>query len=294
MNVALILRLIMLVGIIAMGLYFIVDCFKHKEDFKGLSVKRGIILGIIGLVANLLDTLGIGSFGPTTAAMKLTKTCEDEYIPGVLNVGDAFPVCFEAWLFIGSVDMDGLTLASMIIAAMLGAVIGVRILVGWDVKKIRLGMGVCLIILGVLMVMRQLGVGPFGVAGTALGLSGVKLVIACVVQFVLGALMMIGVGLYTPCIALCSIMGMNITAAFPVMMGSCAYLMIAGSFAFIKAGKYDRFAALMNATAGCVGVFLAYTIITNLPLNVLFWILVCVMFLVGFMMINDSRKTVTS
>ena len=290
MNVALILRLIMLVGIIAMGIYFAMDCFKHKEDFRGVSIKRGVILALIGCIANLLDTLGIGSFGPTTAAMKLTKTCKDENIPGVLNVGDAFPVCFEAWLFIASVEMDGLTLVSMIVAAMLGAVIGVRILVGWDVKKIRLGMGICLLLLGILMVMRQLNFGPFGVAGTALGLSGVKLVIACVIQFVLGALMMIGVGLYTPCIALCSLMGMNITTAFPVMMGSCAYLMIAGSFAFIKAGKYDRFAALMNAIPGCVGVFLAYTIITNLPMNVLFWILVCVMFVVSFMMINDSRK----
>lgn len=290
MNVALILRVVMAVGIAAMGIYFAMDCFKHKEDFKGITVKRAIILALIGCIANLLDTLGIGSFGPTTAAMKLTKTCDDEYIPGVLNIGDAFPVCFEAWLFIGSVEMDGLTLASMIIAAMLGAVIGVRVLVGWDVQKIRLGMGICLLLLGVLMVMRQLGVGPFGEAGTALGLTGAKLVIACLVQFVLGALMMIGVGLYTPCIALCSLMGMNISAAFPVMMGSCAYLMIAGSFAFIKAGKYDRFAALMNAIPGCVGVFLAYTIITNLPMNVLFWILVCVMFIVGFMMINDSRK----
>lgn len=291
MNVAFVLRAVMLVGIIAMGAYFIKDCFAHKEDFQGLSIKRGIILGLIGCIANLLDTLGIGSFGPTTAAMKLTKTCDDENIPGVLNIGDAFPVCFEAWLFIGSVEMDGLTLAAMIIGAMLGALIGVRVLVGWNVQKIRLGMGICLLLLGVLMVMRQLGVGPFGTTGEALGLTGIKLIVAVLIQFVLGALMMIGVGLYTPCIALCSLMGMNITAAFPVMMGSCAYLMIVGSFAFIKAGKYDRFAALMNAIPGCLGVFLAYTVITKLPMNVLFWILVCVMFIVGFIMINDSRKT---
>jgi len=290
MNVSFILRLVMLIGIIAMGTYFITDCFKHKEDFKGITVQRAIILGLIGCIANLLDTLGIGSFGPSTAAMKLTKTCEDKNIPGVLNIGDAFPVALEAWLFIDAVDMDGLTLVLMIAFAMIGAIIGVRILVGWNVQKIRLGMGICLLILGVLMVLRQLQIGPFGVTGTALGLTGIKLIIACIIQFVLGALMMIGVGLYTPCIALCSILGMNITAAFPVMMGSCAYLMIAGSFAFIKAGKYDRFAALMNATAGCVGVILAYTIITNLPLNVLFWILVCIMFIVGVMMINDSRK----
>jgi uncharacterized membrane protein YfcA len=290
MSVGFILRIVLMIWLAIFAIYFLGDCIKHKEDFKGASVKETVIQGIIGCIFNLLDTLGIGSFGPTTAALKLTKTCDDEMIPGVLNVGDTFPVCFEAILFIAAVEMDGLTLATMIAASVVGAVIGVKVLARWDAQKIRLGMGVALLFLGILMVLRQLGVGPFGVSGTAIGLRGAKLIIAIVIQFVLGALMMIGVGLYTPCIALCSLLGMNITTAFPVMMGSCAYLMLAGSMEFIKVGKYDRKCALMQAIPGCVGVFLAYTIVTNLPMNILFWILVCVMFIVSFMMLNDARK----
>lgn len=290
MSIAFALRTVLIIWLIIFAIYFLRDCWKHKEDFIGKSIKETIIQAVIGCIFNLLDTLGIGSFGPTTAALKLTKTCDDELIPGVLNVGDTFPVCFEAILFIAAVEMDGITLVTMIAAAVVGALVGAKVLVGLDANKIRIGMGIALLLLGLLMVLRQLGVGPFGVSGDAIGLTGIKLIIAIVIQFILGALMMIGVGLYTPCIALCSLMGMNIGTAFPVMMGSCAYLMLAGSMEFIRAGKYDRKCALMQAIPGCVGVFLAYTIVTNLPMNVLFWVLVCVMFLVAFMMLNDARK----
>ena len=57
--------------------------------------------------------------------------------------------------------------------------------------------------------------------GTATGLSGIKLVVGVVINFFLGALMMIGVGLYAPCMALVGALGMNIGVAFPIMMGSC-------------------------------------------------------------------------
>ena len=51
--------------------------------------------------------------------------------------------------------------------------------------------------------------GPFGTVGTALGLRGGKLVIAVVVNFVFGALMSIGVGLYAPCMAMVLALGME-------------------------------------------------------------------------------------
>ena len=87
-----------------------------EEQWKK-GMKNAPITMVIGIVANFFDTLGIGSFAPTSTALKLTKTCDDINIPGTLNVGDTVPVCIEAFLFFGFVDMDILTLASMIIAA---------------------------------------------------------------------------------------------------------------------------------------------------------------------------------
>src|SRR5215813_7435486 len=55
----------------------------------------------VGFGTNFFDTLGIGSFAPTTAIFKLQRRMPDEEIPGTLNVGHALPVVVEALIFIG-------------------------------------------------------------------------------------------------------------------------------------------------------------------------------------------------
>ena len=39
----------------------------------------------LGAVTNFFDTLGIGSFAPTTAWLKLRKLVPDAYLPATLN-----------------------------------------------------------------------------------------------------------------------------------------------------------------------------------------------------------------
>ncbi len=53
-------------------------------------------------------------------------------------------------------------------------------------------------------------------------------------NFLLGALMTLGIGLYAPCMILVSLLGMSERTAFPIMMGSCAFLMPVGSLRFIR------------------------------------------------------------
>jgi uncharacterized membrane protein YfcA len=72
-----------------------------------------------------IDTLGIGSFAPTTAYFKLRARMPDEEIPGTLNAGQALPTLTQALIFIATVSVDSITLISMIIAAVLGAWLGV-------------------------------------------------------------------------------------------------------------------------------------------------------------------------
>ena len=197
---------------------------------------------MVGVVANFFDTLGIGSYATSCALFKIRGSIKDIYIPGTLNVGDTLPVLLEAFLFFGFVEIDTLTLISMLIAAVLGAFVGAGIVTKWDQHMVRVGMCVGLLILGTVMACKAAGIGPFGLAGTALGLKGIKLIIAVVVNFFLGALMNIGVGLYAPCMALVAVLGLNIGAAFPIMMGSCAYLMAFGNGPkFIKENRFDMF-----------------------------------------------------
>ena len=115
-------------------------------------------------------------------------------------------------------------------------------------------------------------------------------IIGVVVNFILGALMMVGVGLYAPCMALCLLLGLSADMAFPIMMGSCAFLMPPGSIPFIKAGKYHRAAALPLIISGSIGVLIACFVITSLPLTLLTWVVVGVMFICAFNFYKDAKK----
>ena len=244
---------------------------------------------MVGVVANFFDTLGIGSYATSCALFKIRGSIKDIYIPGTLNVGDTLPVLLEAFLFFGFVEIDTLTLVSMLVAAVLGAFVGAGIVTKWDQHTVRLGMGVGLLILGVVMACKVAGVGPFGQTGTALSLSGVKLIIAVVVNFFLGALMNIGVGLYAPCLALVSVLGMNVGAAFPIMMGSCAYLMAFGNGPkFIKENRFDMVCTLCQMIGGVIGVCIAYFLVKKLPLDVLLQLVIVVVFFTSFMFFKDA------
>ena len=245
----------------------------------------------VGFVANFFDTLGIGSFAPSSTMFKLFKSVDDINVPGTLNVGDTVAVCLEAFLFFDLVDMDPLTLILMLVSSVLGAYLMAGIVSRFDRKRVRFAMFVGLFILASIMLMRWLEVGPFGSIGTELGLRGFKLVVAVVVNFVLGALMSIGVGLYAPCMALCVILGLDVGCAFPAMMGSCAFLMAFGNGPkFIKEGRFDMHASVMQAVFGAVGVFCAYFIVKSLPLRTLTLIVVIVCFITSFLYLHDAIK----
>lgn len=287
MNIAKILVWVLIAWTAVFGVYYIIDVLKHKEDFKSVKYIPAII---IGALANFFDTLGIGSFATSTTAFKFTKTCPDDLIPGTLNVAYAIPVVVEAVVFIQKVTVDPLTLVLMIGAAILGAVIGASVVSKWNLKKVRIALGAALIALAIVMICKLLRVGPFGIVGTATGLTGVKLAIGVIANFVLGALMVVGLGLYAPCMALVLLLGMSTDVAFPIMMGSCAFLMPSAGIKFVKEGKYNRATSLVLTISGIIGVLVACFIITSLPLTALTWIVTAVMFICAFIFFNDAKK----
>lgn len=253
--------------------------------------KHAVATAITGFVANFLDTLGIGSFAPSSAAFKMTKSVDDVLVPGTLNVGDTVPVCVEAFLFFGFVEMDVLTLILMLVASVVGSILMAGIVSSFDRKKVRYALFVGLFLLATVILLKVLNVPPFGTVGTALGLRGAKLVIAVVGNFIFGALMSIGVGLYAPCMAMVLALGMDAGCAFPAMMGSCAYLMAFGNGPkFIAEGRYDMFASLMQAIFGALGVLVAYIFVKSLPLETLTKVIVAVVYLTAFLYLRDAIK----
>ena len=242
----------------------------------------------VGFVTNFFDTLGIGSFAPATAWFKLRARIADENIPGTLNTGQALPTMLQAFIFIAIVRVDTLTLVSMILAAVVGAWLGVGLVARWSRRAIQLGMGFALLCAAVLFLAANLGWMPGGADATAL--RGGTLLFAVAMNALLGALMMLGVGLYAPCLVLVSLLGMSPLAAFPIMMGSCGLLMPVGGARFIAARRYSLGAALGLAVGGIPGVLLAAYVVKSLPLAWLRWLVLLVVLYAAFAMLRAARR----
>lgn len=240
----------------------------------------------VGFFANFMDTLGVGSFAITSSIYKLLNAIPDDLIPGTMNVGHALPTITEAFIFLAAVVVEPKTLASMIAAAVLGAYFGAGIVSGWSKRKIQIGLGLALIAAAILMLGSVLKFIPIG--GDANGLTGAKFWIAVGANFFFGAIQQLGVGLYAPCMILIYLLGMNQRAAFPIMMGSCAFLMPVGGYKFIKARRYSPKAALGLTLGGIPAVFLAAFIVKSLPLTYVKWLVVFVVLYTAIMLLRSA------
>ena len=287
MSAATILLIIMWIFAAVFFVVLVKDVLAHKDELD--KTKLGYN-SIISIIANFFDTLGIGSYAIATSAWKFNKSVRDDLIPGTLNVAFGIPICVEATITMTRIEMDSLTLVLMIAAAIIGSILGAKIISKLDIMKIRVVMGVALIIVAAITLCKINAVGPFGILGTARGLEGGMLVVGVVANFILGILMTAGIGLYAPCMAIVLLLGMSADVAFPVMMGSCAYLCPACGITFIKEGKYNRASTIPMIFTGAIGVLIAGFIVTSLPLTVLTYLVCVVMVICAVMFFHDAKK----
>ncbi|MGL5054114.1 MAG: TSUP family transporter [Fusobacteriaceae bacterium] len=272
-------------------LFVFLKDYIQKKRLNEIENNDTCKIAITGFVVNFLDTLGIGSFAITTTIFKQWKMVKDRIIPGTLNTSMCIPIMAEALIFINKVEVDPRTLISMIVAAVIGAFWGSGIVSKLDEKKVQIGMSLALLSVFLLMLSGKLGILPIG--GEATGLYGVKLVVAIVCNFILGALMTLGIGLYAPCMALVLSLGMNPLVAFPVMMGSCAFLMPVAGIKFIKEGAYDAKVTFIITIFGVLGVMVAVYFVKSLPLDKVVWIVMVAILYTAVKLFLDSKKVKT-
>jgi uncharacterized membrane protein YfcA len=258
----------------------------QAADGRSAPGRPSVLDTAIGFVTNFFDTLGIGSFATTSAFFKVWGLVRDEQIPGTLNVGHTLPSIVQAFIFIAVVQVDVVTLILMIAASVVGAWLGAGVVSHWPRRNIQIGMGSALLGAATIMALSQLSLVPAG--GDRTGLAGATLALAIGVNLILGALMTIGIGLYAPCMILVSLLGMNPSAAFPIMMGSCAFLMPVGSIQFIRAQKYNLKSALGLTIGGVPGVLLAAFLVKSLPLSAVRWLVVAVVVYTAVMMLRTA------
>ena len=275
--------------LVAFAIWFIyiltADFVKHKNNLEQVS---WIKTGIIGFVVNFFDVLGIGAFAPQTALLKFTGQTSDKLIPGTMNVANTIPVLIQAIIFIQVIKVEPDTLVVMFLTAMAGAFAGAGIIAKLSENKIRFTISIALLITAAFRLANKLH--WIHGEGVAIGIHGWKLVIAGVVNFILGAMMTAGVGLYAPCMALVFIMGLSPQVAFPIMMGSCAFLMPPASYKFIKSGAYNRKAAIGMAIPGSIAVLIAAFIVKSLPLDTLRWLVIFIIIYTSITMFWSAVK----
>ena len=101
------------------------------------------------------------------------------------------------------------------------------------------------------------------------------------INFVLGALLTLGIGNYAPSLVAFALLGIDPRAAFPIMMGSGAFVALVAGARFVGRGRFHLRSALGLTLGGVPGVAVAVWLVTSLPLDALRWLVLVVVFYAG-------------
>jgi uncharacterized membrane protein YfcA len=248
---------------------------------------------VIGGVTGFLDTLGIGNYAQITALFKLRGHPPDELIPGTLNVGNAVGILVSATLFISTVPVEPTLLMVMVISAGAGAWIGAGIVSRMRRRVIQVLMGIALLLAALFFTMTNLGI--IAPTGSAMGLTGWRFALAVVANFVLGALMCVGIGNYAPSMALLAFLGMHPIAAYPIMIASDGVLIPVASLRFLRSGRFAPAVAVGLTLGGIVGTMAAVPLVKMLGahLTLMRWVVTVVIAYAAIAMLRSARGSQT-
>lgn len=244
----------------------------------------------IGVGTNFLDSLGIGNYAQITALFKLRGRPADVLIPGTLNVGNVVPSFCSSMLFTTAIKVEPVLLTCMVLSAGAGAWIGAGIVSRMRQRTIQIFMGIALFIAACFFTMTNVGILP--PTGTAMGLMGWRFAVAVCANFVLGALMCVGIGNYAPSMALLAFLGMHPIAAYPIMIGSDGVLIPVASLGFLKSGRFAHGVALGLTLGGIAGTLMAFPLVTSLEnhLTILRWVVIVVILYASFTMLRSAWR----
>ena len=244
----------------------------------------------LGAVVNFLDTLGIGSFAPTTAWFKFRRMVPDRLIPQTMLCGLTPPAMTESIVFLIGVGVlvDRTLLVSCIAAVFLGGLVGVPLVTRARVWVVQLTVSIGLLLAAAAYAMQNLDLFPGG--GTSSSLPFGLMVVAILANFAFGILANFGVGNYAPTLVMFSLMGMDPKFAFPIMAGGASLMGAGASFQHIRIGKVDLRIVLGLALGGIPAVLLAYYIVVSLPVTYLRWLVFAVVLYAAAVMAHAALK----
>jgi uncharacterized membrane protein YfcA len=244
----------------------------------------------LGAVVNFLDTLGIGSFAPTTAWFKFRRMVPDRLIPQTLLCGLTPPAMTESiiYLVLLGVLVDPVLLFSCVIAVFVGGLVGVGLVTKARVWVVQAIVAIGLALAAAAYAMTNLHLFPGG--GTANSLPQTLMVVAILANFAFGILANFGVGNYAPTLVMLSLMGMDPRLCFPIMAGGACLMGAGSSIKHIGIGEVDMRVVLGLAIGGIPAVLVAAFLVKEMPLETLRWLVFVVVVYAAAVMAHASLK----
>ena len=267
----------------------VIDFMKAKKENRLETDTSYVKTGAVGFFCLFFDVLGIGCFSTITFLLTAFKLVPDKQIPGTLNVSTALSAPIFALLFFTKTDVDPVTLIILTACAAVGAYFGAKIVSGMSELKVQLSMGIAMLIAAGFVLLGQLNLMPVG--GNALGLGGIKLLIASVTLLIVGALANLGVGPWAPTMAILFFLGISPIVCYPICYALSAFQQPISSIKFIKEDAYNRKASASITVCGCVSATLAFFIAVSLPTYALKWIVFFIVLYTGLRMFYSYGKT---
>ena len=243
---------------------------------------------VVGVVVNFFDTLGIGSFAPTTAWLKFRNILPDRLIPPTMLVGLTPPSMVESIIFLVllGVLVDPVLLVGCVLALLMGGLMGAPLVARARVWIVQLVVAAALLAAALFYALTNLHLMPGG--GTASSLPLGLMIVAIVANFIFGLLLNFGVGNYAPTLVMLSLMGMDPRLCFPIMAGGAALTGAGASIRHIQIGQIDLRIALGLTLGGIPAVLVAAFIVKTMPLEILRWLVIVVVLYAAAVMIRSA------
>ncbi|MEO8455741.1 MAG: TSUP family transporter [Sphingomicrobium sp.] len=252
---------------------------------------------VLGAIVSFFDTLGIGSFAPTTAWLKLRKMVPDRLIPPTMLVGLTPPAMAESIIFLIllGVKVDPVLLFGCAIAVLLGGLTGAPLVARARVWIVQLVVAIGLVLAAIAYAATNLHLFPGG--GTAAGLPLTMTIIAIAANFGFGVLLNFGVGNYAPTLVTLSLMGMDPRLIFPIMAAGAAVMGAGACVRHIQMGQMDLKVVVGLAIGGVPAVLVAAFLVSKaIPIEMLRWLVfvvvvyaAAVMFRAAFLNRRDGK-----
>ena len=256
------------------------------------AVARGSVpraeAALLGAVTNFFDTLGIGSFAPTMAWLKMRRLVEDRLIPPSMLVGHMLPTMAQAIIFlvILGVLVDPLLLAGCIIAVLMGAMLGAPLVARTRVWVVQAVVACALILAAALYALANLNLMPGG--GTSGSLPPLLMGIAIAANFLFGILLNFGIGNYAPTLVMLGLMGMDPRLAFPIMAGGAGMAMAGAGVRHVQSAQVDLRIATGMAIGGIPAVLAAAFIVKSMSVELLRWLVIVVVLYAAAVMLRAA------